>query len=151
MHALEKEMATHSSVLAWRIPGTEEPGGLPSMESQSRTRLKQLSSSSPPRPRHFRLNIHQLPAQSGESAPSFCNPHPHPTLKSSLLQRRGAGQRQAAPSHRVSPRDTLPLTQGLEKSQDLMNRLLLCEIKMIARVGKRRILKWYGALSQSQW
>ena len=30
-HALEKEMATHSSVLAWGIPGTEEPGGLPSM------------------------------------------------------------------------------------------------------------------------
>ena len=28
---MEKEMATHSSVLAWRIPGTEEPGGLPSM------------------------------------------------------------------------------------------------------------------------
>ena len=32
-HALEKEMATHSSVLAWRIPGTAEPGGLPSMGS----------------------------------------------------------------------------------------------------------------------
>ena len=30
-HALEEEMATHSSVLAWRIPGMEEPGGLPSM------------------------------------------------------------------------------------------------------------------------
>ena len=30
-HELEKEMATHSSILAWRIPGTEEPGGLPSM------------------------------------------------------------------------------------------------------------------------
>ena len=30
---LEKEMATHSSVLAWRIPGTEEPDGLPSMGS----------------------------------------------------------------------------------------------------------------------
>ena len=30
-HALEKEMATHSSVLAWRIPGTGEPGGLPFM------------------------------------------------------------------------------------------------------------------------
>ena len=30
-HALEKEMATHSSVLAWRIPGMEEPGELPSM------------------------------------------------------------------------------------------------------------------------
>ena len=34
LHALEKEMATHSSVLAWRIPGTEEPGGLPSVGSQ---------------------------------------------------------------------------------------------------------------------
>ena len=32
-HALEREMATHSSVLAWRIPGTGEPGGLPSMWS----------------------------------------------------------------------------------------------------------------------
>ena len=32
-HALEKEMATQSSVLAWRIPGTGEPGGLPSMGS----------------------------------------------------------------------------------------------------------------------
>ena len=31
--ALEKEVATHSSVLAWRIPGTGEPGGLPSMGS----------------------------------------------------------------------------------------------------------------------
>ena len=33
-HALEKEMATHSSVLAWRIPGAGEPGGLPSMGSR---------------------------------------------------------------------------------------------------------------------
>ena len=32
-HALEKERATHSSVLAWRIPGTGEPGGLPSVGS----------------------------------------------------------------------------------------------------------------------
>ena len=32
-HALEKQMATHSSVLAWRIPGMGEPGGLPSMGS----------------------------------------------------------------------------------------------------------------------
>ena len=32
-HALEEEMATHSSILAWRIPGTEEPSGLPSMGS----------------------------------------------------------------------------------------------------------------------
>ena len=33
LHALEKEMATHSSVLAWIIPGTGEPGGLPSLGS----------------------------------------------------------------------------------------------------------------------
>ena len=32
-HASEKEMVTHSGVLAWRIPGTGEPGGLPSMGS----------------------------------------------------------------------------------------------------------------------
>ena len=32
-YALEKEMVTHSSVLAWRIPGTGEPGGLPSVGS----------------------------------------------------------------------------------------------------------------------
>ena len=36
---LEKEMVTHSSALAWRILWMEEPGGLPSMGSQSRTRL----------------------------------------------------------------------------------------------------------------
>ena len=45
-HALEKEMATHSTVLAWRIPGTGEPGGLPSRVAQTQTRLKRLSSSS---------------------------------------------------------------------------------------------------------
>ena len=37
-------MATHSGVLAWRIPGTGEPGGLLSMGSHSRTGLKRLSS-----------------------------------------------------------------------------------------------------------
>ena len=40
---LEKEMATHSSILAWRIPWMEEPGGLQSMRSQSQTRLGVLS------------------------------------------------------------------------------------------------------------
>ena len=34
-HALEKAIATHSSVLAWRIPSTGEPVGLPSMESET--------------------------------------------------------------------------------------------------------------------
>ena len=37
--SLAKRMSTHSSILAWRIPWTEEPGGLQSMHSQSQTRL----------------------------------------------------------------------------------------------------------------
>ena len=40
---LEKEMATHSSILAWKIPWTEEPGGLQSRAAKSQTRLKQLN------------------------------------------------------------------------------------------------------------
>ena len=56
-HALEKEMATHSSVLAWRIPGTGEPGGLPSRVTQSRTRLKRLSSSSSSEFKHIFLKF----------------------------------------------------------------------------------------------
>ena len=39
---LEEEKATHSSILAWKIPWTEEPGGLPSMELQSETHTRQL-------------------------------------------------------------------------------------------------------------
>ena len=45
-HALEKEMVTQSSVLAWRIPGTAEPGGLPSTGSRRVRHNKWLSSSS---------------------------------------------------------------------------------------------------------
>ena len=40
---LEEEMSTHSSILAWKTPWTEEPGGLQSMGSQSQTGLKRLS------------------------------------------------------------------------------------------------------------
>ena len=40
---LEEGMATHSSILAWRIPWAEDPGELQSIGSQSQTRLKQLS------------------------------------------------------------------------------------------------------------
>ena len=64
-------MAIHSSVLAWRIPGTGEPGGLPSMGvAQSRTQLKRLSSSSSSRlvitflPRSKRLLISWLQSPS---------------------------------------------------------------------------------------
>ena len=54
-------MATHSSVLAWRIPGTEEPGGLPSMGSQSRTRLS-------------RGNLVQQPAAASSSVAPLSRP-----------------------------------------------------------------------------
>ena len=43
---MEKGMATYSSILAWRIPEMEEPGGLPSVGLQSQTQLKRLRSSS---------------------------------------------------------------------------------------------------------
>ena len=43
LNILEKEMATHSSILAWRIPWTEEPGGLQSTGSQSRIRLSDFT------------------------------------------------------------------------------------------------------------
>ena len=46
-------MGTHSSVLAWRVPGTGEPGGLPSMGSQSQTRLKRLSTEAFTQYAHF--------------------------------------------------------------------------------------------------
>jgi len=43
-YLLEKEMATHSSILAWKIPWTEAPGRLQSMGSQSRTQLSDFTS-----------------------------------------------------------------------------------------------------------
>ena len=46
MNALKKEMATHSNILAWRIPGTEEPRGLPSVGSHRVGHDKRCSSSS---------------------------------------------------------------------------------------------------------
>ena len=70
MHALEKEMATHSSVLAWRIPGTGEPGGaaVPGV-AQSRTRLKRLSSSSREMLKNFSGNpvVKNPPANAGDT------------------------------------------------------------------------------------
>ena len=71
--ALEEEMAPHSSVLAWRIPGTGEPGGLSSMGLQSRTQLKWLSKLPCPSP---------TPGVHPNSCPSswWC----HPTISSSV-------------------------------------------------------------------
>ena len=53
---VQKAMAAHSSVLAWRIPGTGAPGGLPSVGSHSQTRLKWLSSSSSAK--HYSKSLH---------------------------------------------------------------------------------------------
>ena len=59
-------MATHFSILAWRIPWTEEPGGLQSMGSKSQTRLSD-----------FTLYIYAAaaaPAKSLQSCPTLCDP-----------------------------------------------------------------------------
>ena len=63
-------MATHSSVLAWRIPGTGEPGGLPSLGLQSQTRLKRLSSSSSSRSvksPHGKMRMFELEDETGKN------------------------------------------------------------------------------------
>ena len=63
-------MATHSSVLAWRIPGTGEPGGLPSLGLQSQTRLKRLSSSSSSRSvksPHGKMHMFELEDETGKN------------------------------------------------------------------------------------
>ena len=51
-YALEKEMATHFSVFAWRIPGTAEPGGLPSMGSQRVLAAAAQTKATTPLPNH---------------------------------------------------------------------------------------------------
>ena len=81
-HALEKEMTTHSSVLAWRIPGTGKPGGLPSTGvTQSRTRLKRLSSSSSSRGRKFSIIYCSPREQQPDSFPGdFASPASNSSL-----------------------------------------------------------------------
>ena len=54
-------MATHSSVLAWRIPWTEDPGGLQSMKSQSQTRLKRMSIRHAQKRKRTLKRLHDLP------------------------------------------------------------------------------------------
>ena len=67
-------MATHSSILAWRIPWTEEPGRLQSMGSQSRTQLKQLSTHSVGKTFHFRTAAAAAATKSLQSCLTLCNP-----------------------------------------------------------------------------
>ena len=76
-------MATHCSVLAWRNPGTGEPGGLLAVGSQSRTRLKRLSSSSSS---SSSRSVKGFPAPEEPQCPRHCSgatvphptqPHPH--------------------------------------------------------------------------
>jgi len=70
-------MATHSSVLAWRIPGTGEPGGLLSMRSQSQTRPKRLSSSNSSSSSHRSPILTRHYSKSFKYISSF-NPHSNP-------------------------------------------------------------------------
>ena len=83
-HALEKEMATHSSVLAWRIPGTGEPGGLLSMGSHTvRHNWSNLAAAAAGLPVHHQLleptqtHVHWV----GDAIqPSHPLPSPSPAL-----------------------------------------------------------------------
>ena len=75
---LEKEMATHSSILAWRLPWTEEPGGQPCMGSQSQTRLSGFTSL------HQDVCLHRT-AKDGSSSPTSCMKHPLSFLPTSTV------------------------------------------------------------------
>ena len=67
-HALEKEMATHSSTLAWKIPWKEEPGGLQSMGvAKSRTRLSDFT---------FTLHFHALEKEMATHSSTVCLENP---------------------------------------------------------------------------
>ena len=79
--ALEEGMATLSSILAWRIPWTEEPGGLQSIGSQSQTRLKPFSAHT------HTLLTRSVVSKCGPWISSFCifweaRPQPIPTASS---------------------------------------------------------------------
>ena len=67
-------MATHSSILACRIPWTEEPGMLQSMGSQSQTQLKQLSTHSVGKTFHFRTAAAAAATKSLQSCLTLCDP-----------------------------------------------------------------------------
>ena len=84
--ALEKEMATHSSMLAWRIPGTGEPGGLPSLGSH--------------RVRH---DLSDLAAASAFSAGGYPTSEVWGGGREQLPQARGQGQRPGGPTPHLRP------------------------------------------------
>ena len=73
--ALEKEIETHSSILAWRIPRTEEPGGLQATGSQSQTRRKWLMCTRIVAVLLSVLAVHQR--ESATHSPSFFGFPPH--------------------------------------------------------------------------
>ena len=78
-HALEKEMATHSSVLAWGIPGTGEPGGLPSLGSH-------------------RVPLGSLPKESHPPNTRFSSPRKCTSAPLRLQVLRGSSDTRSAPS-----------------------------------------------------
>ena len=69
---LQEEMATHSSILAWRIPWTEEPGGLQFMGSQGQTRPKRLGMHAGFQHADFKA-LHWMPVMENCSSPPTKN------------------------------------------------------------------------------
>ena len=79
---LEEGTATHSSMLAWRRPWAEEPGGLQSVGSQSRTRLKRLSVRAHT---HAHTHTHTTTVQGHQVYLQLYKQHRHPSLGLSHL------------------------------------------------------------------
>ena len=131
--SLEQEMATHSSILAWRIPWTEEPGGLQSMglqraghDSTAQARMEMLQRSS------FRRVLLD-PGRGLISAPPIPSrnlDHPHPTQPhcvsgqlgggGSPLEKRSEAGRAAAAASLLTPPRCVPLLHPSEAGQPLL-------------------------------
>ena len=123
-HALEKEMATHSSVLAWRIPGIAEPGGLPAIcgVTQSWTRLKRLSSSS--------SSISYSEVKVSQSCPTLCDPMDYTVHR--ILQAR------------ILEWVAFPFSGGIFPTQGSNPGHLHCRqiLDQLSHKGSLRILEW---------
>ena len=111
---MEKEKATHSSVIAWRIPGMGEPGGLPSMGSH-RPRGHRRTPAGPAAGLPARSSVWSRAASPRTGGPS----PPSDTPAGSLRPRHGGGLRGAAPQPRARgavPRGSQPRAPLLSAS-----------------------------------
>ena len=149
MPALEKEMATRSSVLAWKIPGTGEPGGLPSLGSHSRTRLMQLSrSSNRVRKSLFKARVSMSRFHQLLSYFCFASPVQHDELDLTKAENSGRGYKKnvlscLAPNPTTALQFTLESFYGEEKQKS--NPFVSLNDRVSNSTGRPGVLQFTGS------